>query len=96
MGITKKTFEQIGGFSDIHPGEDPDLSYRIMKAGLSTGLIPNAFVYHKRRVDFSKFAKQTIPRNFIVDKKGKIAVISTGFSQSEFNKIALKVKELLK
>ncbi len=58
MGITKKTFEQIGGFSDIHPGEDPDLSYRIMKAGLSTGLIPNAFVYHKRRVDFSKFAKQ--------------------------------------
>jgi len=58
MGITKRTFEQIGGFSDIHPGEDPDLSYRIMKAGLSTGLIPNAFVYHKRRVDFSKFAKQ--------------------------------------
>jgi peroxiredoxin len=45
---------------------------------------------------FSKFAKQNIPRNFIIDKAGKIAVISTGFNQSEFDKIVAKVEELLK
>lgn len=58
MGISREVFEKIGGFSDIHPGEDPDLSYRIMNAGFKVGLIEDAFVYHKRRIDFSKFVKQ--------------------------------------
>lgn len=58
MGFKKEVYDKVGGFSDIHPGEDPDLSYRIMNAGFSTGLIENAFVYHKRRIDFSKFIKQ--------------------------------------
>ena len=58
MGIKKEVYKKAGGFSDIHPGEDPDLSYRIMNAGFTTGLIENAFVYHKRRINFSKFIKQ--------------------------------------
>ena len=58
MGIDKEVFEKVGGFGDIHPGEDPDWSYRIMKAGFSTGLIPTARVFHKRRIDFKKFWKQ--------------------------------------
>ena len=58
MGIKRSVYEKIGGFSDIHPGEDPDLSYRIMNGGFKTGLIENAYVYHKRRIDFSKYIKQ--------------------------------------
>lgn len=58
MGISKDVYKKVGGFGDIHPGEDPDLSYRIQNAGFEVGLIPNAFVYHKRRVDFGKFQKQ--------------------------------------
>lgn len=58
MGISREVYEEVGGFSDIHPGEDPDLSFRIMDAGFKTGLVNEAFVYHKRRIDFSKFAKQ--------------------------------------
>ena len=58
MGIHRKIYEKIGGFSDILPGEDPDFSYRIMNAGFKVGLIEDAFVYHKRRMDFSKFIKQ--------------------------------------
>lgn len=58
MGISRKVYETVGGFGDIHPGEDPDLSYRIMNAGFSIGLIADAYVYHKRRIDFSKFSKQ--------------------------------------
>ncbi len=45
---------------------------------------------------FSEYAKQNIPRNFIIDKKGKIAVVSIGFNNDEFKKTILKVKELLK
>ncbi len=58
MGFSRAVYEKTGGFGDIHPGEDPDLSYRIMANGFRVGLIEKAFVYHKRRIDFQKFAKQ--------------------------------------
>ncbi|MEO9965397.1 MAG: glycosyltransferase [Reichenbachiella sp.] len=58
MGFSRAVYDKIGGFSDIHPGEDPDLSFRIMKAGFKIALIGEAFVYHKRRIDFNKFFKQ--------------------------------------
>lgn len=58
MGLSKKAFELSKGFGNIHPGEDPDLSIRLWKAGLETKLFPNAYVYHKRRIDWSKFYKQ--------------------------------------
>ncbi len=55
MGISKKAFETSKGFSNIHPGEDPDLSIRLWKLGFETKLISQAFVYHKRRIDWEKF-----------------------------------------
>lgn len=58
MGIAKKVFEATGGFGKIHPGEDPDLSWRIKKAGFTTGFIPGAAVFHKRRISWAKFRKQ--------------------------------------
>jgi GT2 family glycosyltransferase len=58
MGISKKAFYATEGFGRIHPGEDPDLSIRLSKLGFSTKLIPEAYVYHKRRISWSKFYKQ--------------------------------------
>ena len=58
MGISREAWNSVGGFSDIHPGEDPDLVYRLVKKGFKKGLIPQAYVYHKRRIDFSKFTSQ--------------------------------------
>ncbi|TAI49063.1 glycosyltransferase [Flagellimonas allohymeniacidonis] len=55
MGISKEAFEKTKGFGQIHPGEDPDLTFRIWKAGYSSRLFPEAFVYHKRRIDWKKF-----------------------------------------
>lgn len=55
MGISRKAFEASKGFSNIHPGEDPDLSIRLWKLGFKTKLISKAFVYHKRRIDWEKF-----------------------------------------
>lgn len=58
MGISKKAFEASGGFGNIHPGEDPDLSMRLWHLGFDTKLFPQAFVYHKRRIDWQKFSLQ--------------------------------------
>jgi len=58
MGLSKEAFLKTKGFAKIHPGEDPDLSIRLWDLGYQTALIPAAFVYHKRRIDFKKFYKQ--------------------------------------
>lgn len=58
MGISKKAFLASKGFGRIHPGEDPDLSIRLWNLGFKTKLIPKAYVYHKRRISWSKFYRQ--------------------------------------
>jgi GT2 family glycosyltransferase len=58
MGISKEAFDTVGGYGNIHPGEDPDLTIRIWNNGYRTKLIPEAFVYHKRRIDWHKFYVQ--------------------------------------
>ena len=55
MGISKEAFEDVGGYGSIHPGEDPDLTIRIWNKGYETKLISEAYVYHKRRIDWSTF-----------------------------------------
>ena len=57
MGISRKCFETVGGYKNMI-GEDIDLSIRIQQAGFKTTLIPEAYVYHKRRVDLKKFFRQ--------------------------------------
>ncbi len=58
MGMSKEVFEITKGFSNIHPGEDPDLSFRILKHNYATVFIPDAFVVHKRRLSWNKFYHQ--------------------------------------
>ena len=58
MGISRKAFEQVGGYSTFKCGEDIELSIRVIKAGFKVDLIPEAFVYHKRRSTFTQFYKQ--------------------------------------
>lgn len=55
MGLSKQAFEVSGGFGRIHPGEDPDLALRLNKLGFKTALIEDAYVYHKRRISWSKY-----------------------------------------
>lgn len=58
MGLSKAAFEASGGFGNIHPGEDPDLSIRLWKMGYGTRLFSDSYVYHKRRIDWEKFHRQ--------------------------------------
>ena len=55
MGISKEAFQATGGFGSIHPGEDPDLSIRLKEMGYHLHLIPEAFVFHKRRISLERF-----------------------------------------
>ena len=58
MGYSRRVWETVGGFREMF-SEDIDMSTRIRKAGFDIRLIREAFVYHKRRVDLQKFARQT-------------------------------------
>lgn len=69
MGISRRAFEITGGFRSMI-GEDIDFSLRVRKAGMKTALYRDAFVYHKRRVDFRKFYTQ-------VNTFGKSRVVLT-------------------
>ena len=58
--------------------------------GLSMPFYPD-----REREVFSVYAKQNIPRNFIIDKDGKIAISTVGYEKEEFEKIRQKVAILL-
>lgn len=58
MGIRRDVYMRLGGFSRMRFGEDIDFSIRIFKAGCKCRLLPEAWVWHKRRTDMRKFFRQ--------------------------------------
>ncbi|MGK7389017.1 MAG: glycosyltransferase [Candidatus Cyclobacteriaceae bacterium M2_1C_046] len=58
MGISKEVFKATEGYIIPRMGEDIEFSIRINKKGFKTGLIPDAYVYHKRRTSFKQFWDQ--------------------------------------
>ncbi len=57
MGFSKEVYQKIGDFRDMF-GEDIDMSLRIRDEMFSIRFIPEAFVYHKRRVNIRSFYRQ--------------------------------------
>ncbi|MVM34522.1 glycosyltransferase [Spirosoma sp. HMF4905] len=58
MGLSRKVWETIGGYKLSRMGEDIEFAIRIIENGFTTGLIPDAFIYHKRRTNFGQFFRQ--------------------------------------
>lgn len=58
MGIKREVFEKTEGYILPKKGEDIEFSIRIIEKGFKTGLISEAYVYHKRRTNFGQFFKQ--------------------------------------
>lgn len=75
MGLSREAFSASHGFGRIHPGEDPDLSLRLLAQGYQTVFLPGAYVYHKRRINLSKFYLQ-------VKKFGRVRPIITKWHPS--------------
>lgn len=59
LGVSREVWEKTGGFKLSRRSEDIEFSIRMINAGFKVGLIPDAFVYHKRRTSFAQFYKQT-------------------------------------
>lgn len=57
MGFSREVARRVGGFREMF-SEDIDISTRIAREGFSIGLIPDAYVWHKRRVSLGKFFRQ--------------------------------------
>ncbi|EMR04573.1 glycosyltransferase [Cesiribacter andamanensis] len=58
MGISRAVWEKTGGYIITRMGEDIEFSIRIHELGFRSGLIPEAYVYHKRRTSLGQFYKQ--------------------------------------
>jgi glycosyltransferase involved in cell wall biosynthesis len=58
LGVRTEVFSKLSGFSNMRFGEDLDFSMRLIMAGYKTTLVPEAWVWHKRRNTFRSFYKQ--------------------------------------
>lgn len=58
MGYRREAYNKFGGFSSMRIGEDMELSYRLVANNCSSVLIPEAYVYHKRRSTSKSFFRQ--------------------------------------
>ena len=79
MGLSKEAFEVSDGFSNVHPGEDPDLAIRLWDFGFQTRLFKDVKVFHKRRISWKKFYVQ-------VNKFGKARAILNYWHPSHVKK----------
>ena len=58
MGFRRDVYNKVGGFREMF-SEDIDMSTRIRQAGFKTTLFADLPVWHKRRVSFRGFLRQT-------------------------------------
>ncbi|MCE6989974.1 glycosyltransferase family 2 protein [Dyadobacter sp. CY323] len=58
MGLSRKVWERTGGFLTSRMGEDILFSIAALRLGFRSALIPEAFIYHKRRTKFVPFFRQ--------------------------------------
>ncbi|MEA5260413.1 glycosyltransferase [Arcicella aquatica] len=58
MGLSREVYEKTKGFIITRMGEDIEFSIRAISLGFKSGLIPEAFIYHKRRTSFIQFYRQ--------------------------------------
>ncbi len=58
MGLSREVWKKTKGFIITRMGEDIEFSIRAISLGFKSGLIPEAFIYHKRRTSFIQFYKQ--------------------------------------
>lgn len=78
----------IASFGRDHSQEE--IKEFIHKKNLSFNVFPD-----KGRLVYNLFASKFIPRNYLIDKDGKTVLLSTGFSEEEFQLLKDKIQSLL-
>jgi glycosyltransferase involved in cell wall biosynthesis len=89
-GYRKDIFLKFKGFDESFPiasGEDPELSFKINKAGLNMVFQPKAFVYHKHPDSLKKYLKQKFWRAYwriALYKKHKDKIFGDSYTPKSF------------
>ncbi len=58
MGMSRRVFDETGGFAKRDMGEDIEFGIRLQAKNYRTALIPDAYVFHKRRGNLRDFWRQ--------------------------------------
>jgi len=58
MGVRADVVDKIGGMGKLRHGQDIEFSHRVISTGKPVIKIPDAIVFHKRRIGIKKFFKQ--------------------------------------
>ncbi|MDH6058846.1 glycosyltransferase [Umezakia ovalisporum] len=58
LGLSREVWEKTGGFRITRMGEDIIFSITALRMGFKSALLPEAFIYHKRRTNFEAFFRQ--------------------------------------
>lgn len=58
LGLSREVWEKTGGFRITRMGEDILFSIAALRMGFKSALLPDAFIYHKRRSNFGAFFRQ--------------------------------------
>lgn len=94
--IQKELFEQYKNDTDfvvlaIAQNKQPDIDRYREKRKLTFPIVQD-----EEGSIFNLYASDLIPRNFVVDKNGKLIYSSVGFQEPEFEKMKLAIAEQLR
>ena len=73
MGMTRSLYDKVGGFGSLRHGQDIELSHRIHSSGAVVKFIPDAIVFHRRRMSLKKFFRQVFNWGVARVNLGKIS-----------------------
>ena len=98
--IPEKIIKRFEGEEDfvfipISRGEDSKTVQKKMNELRRTGIIFPVGLDPDKKI-YDSYAKMFIPRNFLIDKEGKVVYTSIGYEEKEFAALADKIVETLK
>ncbi len=78
----------------ISRGEKKEVVQKTMDRFAERGIEFNVGLDSDKSI-YSKYATETIPRNFLIDQNGQVVYISDGYSEEKLEEIARRIAELL-
>ena len=81
-------------FLPISRGEKPDIVQKKIGQLVAKGIVFKSGLDPERKI-YSLYAKEMIPRNFLIDQDGKIVYLSIGYDEESIPTLAKKIVELL-
>lgn len=81
-------------FIPVSRGETEEVVRKKMKQLKKNGIYFPVGLDPERKI-YDLYAKTFIPRNYLIDKEGKIVYMSVGYSEKEFDEMVEKIAELL-